>query len=81
VERHLGELEQRLKDWLHFVEGQMDDGADREEISDQLKAKGDAEMLAEGSDIAQSERYDLAGTYNMLTDGLMRYVTRQREKH
>src|SRR5688500_3481690 len=80
VGRHLGELEQRLQDWLLFVEGQMDDGADREVISDQLKAKGDAEMLAEGSDITQSERYDLAGTYNMLTDGLMRYATRQREK-
>src|ERR671915_2203204 len=78
VGRHLGELEQRLQDWLLFVEGQMDDGADREEISDQLKAKGDAEMLAEGSDITQSERYDLAGTYNMLTDGLMRCATRQR---
>jgi hypothetical protein len=80
VERHLRELEQRLQDWLLFVEGQMDDGADREEISDQLKAKEDAEMLAEGSDITQSGRYDLAGTYSMLTDGLMRYVTRQRKK-
>ena len=80
VKRHLGELEQRLEDWLLFVEGQMDDGADREEISDQLRAKGDAEMLTEGSDIIQSERYDLAGTYSMLTEGLMRCVTRQREK-
>jgi hypothetical protein len=58
----------------------MDDGAGREEISDQLKVKGDAEMLAEGSDIAESERYDLAGTYSMLTDGLMRYATRRRER-
>jgi hypothetical protein len=80
AERHLGELEQRLQDWLLFVEGQMDDDAGREEISDQLKAKGDAEMLAEGSDITQSERYSLAGSYPMLTDGLMRYVTRRREK-
>jgi hypothetical protein len=80
VGQHLGELEQRLQDWLLFVEGQMDDGAGREEISDQLKAKGDAEMLAEGSDTTQSEHYSLAGTYSMLTDGLMRYVTRQREK-
>ena len=77
VGRHLGELEQRLQDWLLFVEGQMDDGAGREEISDQLKAKGDAEMLAEGSDITQSERYDLAGSYPMLTDGIMRYVARR----
>jgi hypothetical protein len=58
----------------------MDDGAGRGEISDQLKAKGDAEMLAEGSDITQSEHYDLAGAYTMLTDGLMRYVMRRREK-
>ena len=80
VGRHLGELEQRLQDWLLFVEGHMDDGAGREEISDQLRAKGDAEMLAEGADITESEHYDLAGGYPMLTDGLMRYVTRRREK-
>src|SRR5215207_3352575 len=80
VGRHLGELEQRLQDWLLFVEGQMDEGAEREEISDQLKAKGDAEMLAEGADTKQSEHYDLAGSYSMLTDGLMRYVYRRREK-
>jgi len=80
VGRHLGELEQRLQDWLLFVEGQIDEGADREEISDQLKAKGDAEMLAEGADVNEPERYDLAGSYQVLTDGLMRYVTRRREK-
>jgi glyoxylase-like metal-dependent hydrolase (beta-lactamase superfamily II) len=80
VERHLGELEQRLQDWLLFVEGQLDEGAGREEISEELKAKGDAEMLAEGADTRQSEHYDLAGSYPMLTDGLMRYATRQREK-
>jgi glyoxylase-like metal-dependent hydrolase (beta-lactamase superfamily II) len=80
VERHLGELEQRLQDWLLFVEGQMDEGAEREEISEELKAKGDAEMLAEGADIGQSGQYDMAGNYPMLTDGLMRYATRRREK-
>jgi len=79
VDRHLGELEQRLQDWLLFVEGQIDDGAQQEEISDGLKAKGDAEMLAEGADTKQSEHYDLAGSYPMLTDGLMRYVTRRRD--
>jgi glyoxylase-like metal-dependent hydrolase (beta-lactamase superfamily II) len=80
VGRHLGELEQRLQDWLLFVEGQMDEGAEREEISEVLKAKGDAEMLAEGADTTQSGQYDLAGNYPMLTDGLMRYATRRREK-
>jgi glyoxylase-like metal-dependent hydrolase (beta-lactamase superfamily II) len=80
VERHLGELEQRLQDWLLFVEGQMDEGAEREEISEELTAKGDAEMLAEGADTGQSGQYDMAGNYHMLTDGLMRYATRRREK-
>ncbi|HZF57522.1 MAG TPA: MBL fold metallo-hydrolase [Rubrobacter sp.] len=79
VERHLGELEQRLQDWLLFVEGQMDEGAEREEISEQLRVKGDAEMIAEGAGPEESGRYDLAGTYPMLTDGLMRYVTRRRK--
>ena len=80
VGRHLGELEQRLQDWLLFVEGRMDEGAGREEISEELKAKGDAEMLAEGADTGQSGQYDMAGDYPMLTDGLMRYATRRREK-
>jgi glyoxylase-like metal-dependent hydrolase (beta-lactamase superfamily II) len=80
VGRHLGELEQRLQDWLLFVEGRMDEGAGREEISEELKAKGDAEMLAEGADTEQSGQYDMAGDYPMLTDGLMRYATRRREK-
>ena len=80
VERHLGELEQRLQDWLLFVEGQMDEGAGREEISEELKVKGDAEMISEGAPPEESERYDLAGTYPMLTDGLMRYVARRRKE-
>jgi glyoxylase-like metal-dependent hydrolase (beta-lactamase superfamily II) len=79
VERHLSELEQRLQDWLLFVEGHMDEGTDRNEISDQLKAKGDAEMLAEGAEPEDSEHYDLAGTYEMLTAGIMRYVERRRK--
>ncbi len=79
VGRHLGELEQRLQDWLLFVEGQMDEGAEREEIAEQLKVKGDAEMIAEGAGPEESEHYDLAGTYPMLTDGLMRYVIRRRK--
>lgn len=78
VERHLGELEQRLQDWLLFVEGRMDEGAGREEISTELKDKGDSEMLAEGAGTEETEHYDLAGNYEMLTTGIMRYVERRR---
>jgi glyoxylase-like metal-dependent hydrolase (beta-lactamase superfamily II) len=80
VERHLAELEQRLQDWLLFVEEQVDAGASREEISAELADKGDAEMLAEGAEPEQSRRYDLAGSYPMLTDGLMRYVSKRRKE-
>ena len=78
VERHLGELEQRLQDWLLFVEERVDQGEDREEISEELKDKGDAEMLAEGAGLEESERYELAGNYAMLVDGLVRYISKQR---
>jgi glyoxylase-like metal-dependent hydrolase (beta-lactamase superfamily II) len=79
VERHLGELEQRLQDWLLFIEERIDE-SDAEEIADELKAKGDAEMLAEGAGPEDTERYDLAGNYVMLVDGLMRYVSRERKE-
>ena len=48
VERHLSELEQRLQDWLLFVEERLDGGSSREEIAAELKDKGDAEMLVAG---------------------------------
>jgi hypothetical protein len=57
-----------------------DAGASREEISAELADKGDAEMLAEGSEPEQSKRYDLAESYPMLTDGLMRYVSKRRKE-
>jgi glyoxylase-like metal-dependent hydrolase (beta-lactamase superfamily II) len=78
VERQLNELEQRLQDWLLFVEGRMDEGATRDEIADELKVKGDAEMLAEGASPEETELYDRAGDYPTLTDGIMRYVSKRR---
>jgi glyoxylase-like metal-dependent hydrolase (beta-lactamase superfamily II) len=80
VERQLNELEQRLQDWLLFVEERMASGASREETADELRNKGDAEMLAEGAGPEASERYGLAGDYTNLVDGLMRYITKRREK-
>lgn len=79
VERHLGELEQRLQDWLLFVEERFEE-SEVAEIAEELKAKGDAEMLAEGAGPEETEHYDLAGNYVMLVDGLMRYVSRKRKE-
>ena len=80
VDRHLSELEQRLQDWLLFVEGRSNEGASREEISEELRIKGDAEMLAEGAAPEESGRYDLAGNYEMLTAGVLRYVEKRRRE-
>ncbi len=80
VDRHLSELEQRLQDWLLFVEGRTDEGASRDEISEELRMKGDAEMLAEGAAPEESGRYDLAGNYEMLTAGILRYVEKRRRE-
>jgi glyoxylase-like metal-dependent hydrolase (beta-lactamase superfamily II) len=80
AERQLNELEQRLQDWLLFVEERVDAGAERDEIVDELKIKGDAEMLAEGAGTEESEHYDLAGNYGNLTDGLVRYVSKRRKE-
>ncbi len=77
--RHLAELEQRLQDWVLFVGERMDSGMERDEIAGELKATGDAEMLAEGASSGESEHYDLAGDYPTLVDGLMRYVSKRRK--
>ena len=80
AQRQLNELEQRLRDWLLFVEERMDGGIERGEIAEELKARGDAEMLAEGTGLEDSERYSLAGDYPTLVDGLMRYVSKRRKE-
>lgn len=79
VGRHLGELEQRLEDWLLIVEERMDEGRSQEDIVEEFGARGDEEMLREGAKPEDSERYELAANYEMLVAGLMRYVSRQRE--
>ena len=80
VDRHLSELEQRLQDWLLFVGGRAHEDASPEEISEELRIKGDAEMLAEGAAPEESGRYDLAGNYEMLTAGILRYVEKRRRE-
>ena len=80
VERHLGELEQRLQSWVLFIGERMEAGAGRDEITDELRQEGDAEMLAEGATPEESGRYDLAGDYSNLVDGLMRYIAKRRQE-
>jgi glyoxylase-like metal-dependent hydrolase (beta-lactamase superfamily II) len=79
AKRHLNELEQRLQEWLLFVEERMDTEHSQEDMVEELSAMGDAELVNEGANPEESERYELAANYEMLVAGLMRYVSKQRE--
>jgi glyoxylase-like metal-dependent hydrolase (beta-lactamase superfamily II) len=79
TERHLSELEQRLQEWLLFIEERIDEELSREDIIEEFSAMGDEELLQEGGSPEKSERYQLAANYEMLVDGLMRYVSQQRK--
>ncbi|MBA2441913.1 MAG: MBL fold metallo-hydrolase [Rubrobacter sp.] len=81
VGRHLGELEQRLQEWMLLVQERLDEGKEQEDIVEELTVRGDAELLTEGAEPEDSERYQLAGNYEMLVAGLMKYVTQQRKSH
>lgn len=81
VDRHLAELEQRLADWLLFVEERMDRGVERvKEIAEELEAASEADLLREGASPDLPERYQLAGNLDMLVSGMVRYVTKRRER-
>lgn len=80
VERHLSELEQRLQASLLFVEELMDAGRSHEDIVEEFGAMMDAELLREGAGQEELRRYQLTGTYDVQISGLLRYVSRQREK-
>ena len=78
ADKHLDELEWRLRDWLLFVERRVDAGCTRDEITDELRTRADAELLAEGAGPGVAERYELAGETGVFVDGLLRYFERTR---
>jgi hypothetical protein len=76
VDRHLDELEWRLRDWLLFVEQRVDAERTKDEITDELRARADAGLLVEGARPGVAERYELAGSMGVFVDGLLRYFER-----
>jgi hypothetical protein len=76
VDRHLDELEWRLRDWLLFVEQRVDAERTKDEITDELRARADAGLLVEGARPGVAERYELAGSTGVFVDGLLRYFGR-----
>ena len=73
LDRHLLGLEHRLRDRLLFVEQRVDGGYTKGEIPDELRARAEAELLAEGAEPSVAERYELAGSMGVFVEGLLRY--------
>lgn len=78
VGRHLDELERRLEDWLRLAEEREEAGW--EGVAAALRSEADAALLASNPEPGDGERYELAGNYEMLAAGLLRYVRKRREK-
>lgn len=64
-------------DWLLFVEQGVDVDCTKDEITDKLKARADAELFVEGAGSGVSERYEPAGRMGVFVDGLLRYFEKQ----
>jgi hypothetical protein len=63
-------------DWLLFVEQRVDADCTEDEITDELRARTDAEPLAEGAGSSVTERYELAVSIGVFVDGLLRALRR-----
>ncbi len=79
VERHLGELERRLDDWLCFSEELLGQGKTQREMTEELSAKAEAELFAECGSPGEAERYRLAGETWVFAAGLWQHATRHRQ--
>lgn len=77
VNRHLDELERRLEDWLRLTEEREEAGW--EGVAAALRSEADAALLTASPEPGDAERYELAGNYEMLSAGLLRYVRKRRE--
>jgi glyoxylase-like metal-dependent hydrolase (beta-lactamase superfamily II) len=77
VERHLNQLEDRLRSWVEFVELRLKEGMDEEEILADLREYGDAELAELGADEETRQSYEFASAYWIAVSGLMRYFSRK----
>jgi glyoxylase-like metal-dependent hydrolase (beta-lactamase superfamily II) len=75
VDRHLRIARERLYAWTDVVRRAVEAGTSREQIIEELRAYGDAEILQDTPDPSAVERYELATPYYMSVDGLLRYFS------
>jgi glyoxylase-like metal-dependent hydrolase (beta-lactamase superfamily II) len=76
IDAHLGQIHNRLHAWMGLVEAARNRGKDRDQIIDELRRYGDAELENDSPHPSTISRYELATPYYMSVDGLLRYLRR-----
>ncbi len=70
---HLDDLEARLEDWTAWSARELAAGADLATLTEKLRAKAHAEVLAAGGTAAAALDYEAAVPSEMMAAGLLRY--------
>ena len=73
---HLDDLEARLVDWAGWSSRQLAAGAELAELSDSLRTKAHAEVLAASGTAAMAQGYEAAVPSDMMAAGLYRFHNR-----
>jgi glyoxylase-like metal-dependent hydrolase (beta-lactamase superfamily II) len=75
---HLDDLLSRLFFWGGWVGARLEEGTERERVTEELQRIGDAEMAEIVSESGWEEPYELATNYRMTVDGFARYFRKKR---
>lgn len=75
---HFDDLLCRLYYWTGWVEARLAAQPDTKAVRDELRDKGDAEIVAATGDAALVMPYEVATSYQMSVDGMARYFRRRQ---
>jgi microcystin-dependent protein len=70
---HLDDLEGRLSEWAEWSGRRLAEGVTPEALTDELRGRAHAEVLAAGGTDALAEAYEAAVPTAMMAAGLVRY--------
>jgi glyoxylase-like metal-dependent hydrolase (beta-lactamase superfamily II) len=80
VSWHLDDLLSRLLFWSGWADARLAAGADTGVVTAELRARGDAEIVAATGDEDLVMPYEVATAYQMTVDGIARYLRKRREQ-
>lgn len=74
---HFDDLLLRLGNWTGWVEAKLEQGVDVATIKDELRRRGDAEIIAATGAADLLAPYEVATAYGMTVDGMARYFRKR----